>query len=111
MQVVAAIEHKEYPIVGLQFHPEKILFEHKKKVNINLTRNSARASQELSRVIFDVALDNKNHFSSRAELERLEFKNFNDKKSLTVFETIYLFKREDFLEKVLKSPARLKKVD
>lgn len=110
-EIIAAIEHRKYPIVGVQFHPEKILFEHKKKVNVQLTRYSARASQELSRVIFDMALDNKNHFKSRSELEKLEFKNFNNKKSLTVFETLYLFKRSEFSYKELHSPVGLKKED
>lgn len=95
--------------MGVQFHPEKILFEHKKKVNIQLTRDSARASQELSRILFDTALNNKNHFRSRAELERLEFKNFNDRKTLSVFETTYFFKKNQFEDKVLRSPAILKK--
>ena len=28
-KVVAAVQHKYFPLVGVQFHPEKILFEHK----------------------------------------------------------------------------------
>lgn len=109
MEVVAAIQHRKYPIVGVQFHPEKILFEHKNVVNIQLTRNSARASQELSRIIFETALRNKNFFGSRAEQERLEFKNFYDKKSSTVFETLYFFKESEFKPKLLRSAVVLKK--
>lgn len=111
MKIVSAIQHKHFPIVGVQFHPEKILFEHKSKVNTQLTKDSVRASQELSRILFDNALDNRNHFKSKRTLERMEFKNFNNQKSMTVFETIYAFKKAYFKRQNLKKPAYIKKVN
>lgn len=95
-KVVSAIQHRKFPIVGVQFHPEKVLFEHKSKVNIQLTKDSMRASQELSRILFDNALENENSFKTQKALEKLLFKNFNTKKSKTVFETIYAFKKSYF---------------
>ena len=53
MRFVSAIQHRRYPIAGTQFHPEKILFEHKKKVNVHLTQYSIMSSQEMSRILFD----------------------------------------------------------
>ncbi|KAL8426735.1 hypothetical protein Efla_002249 [Eimeria flavescens] len=34
VEIVAAIEHKKYPFFGMQFHPEKALFEHCPKTRI-----------------------------------------------------------------------------
>ena len=61
-QIVAAIQHKSLPIFGVQFHPEKILYEHKKRVKVKFTYESAVASQELSRVMLYEALKNTNKF-------------------------------------------------
>ena len=38
MWSVSAIQHRRYSIAGTQFHPEKLLFEHKKKVIVHLTQ-------------------------------------------------------------------------
>jgi gamma-glutamyl hydrolase len=62
--IIAAIQHKRYPFYGVQFHPEKILFEHKLKVAVKLTKESAMASSELARIIFHNALENNNHFTN-----------------------------------------------
>jgi anthranilate/para-aminobenzoate synthase component II len=43
-KIVAAIQHQNYPIVGVQFHPEKILYEHKSQVNIVLSKSSMIAA-------------------------------------------------------------------
>lgn len=43
-KVVAAVQHKYFPLIGVQFHPEKILFEHKLAVHTNLTKESMIAS-------------------------------------------------------------------
>lgn len=36
---IMAIKHKEYPVVGLQFHPESIYTEHGKKIIENFVNN------------------------------------------------------------------------
>jgi hypothetical protein len=59
--------------------------------------------------LFDNALGNENHFKSKRVLEKMEFKNFNNQKSQTVFETIYAFKRAYFRRQNLKKPAYTKK--
>lgn len=52
-RIVAAVQHRTMPILGVQFHPEKTLYEHKRKVNIDFTVKNAIASQELSRVLLE----------------------------------------------------------
>ena len=109
MKVVSAIEHRKYPIFGVQFHPEKVLFEHKGKVNRVLSKQSSMASQELSRIIFDKALDNDNKFKNHNTLERLLFKQFSQKNTFTVFESLYMFKEKFFDSEVLLTHPGLKK--
>lgn len=92
-KIVSAIEHRSLPIFGVQFHPEKILFEHHLKVRVNLTRFSAMAAQELGRIIFNYALENPNTFTTQSELEAIEFKSYQAIKTRTVFETVYLFNK------------------
>ena len=75
-RIVAAIEHRSLPIFGVQFHPEKILFEHHLKVRVNLTKFSAMAAQEIGRIVFNYALENPNRFATQSELEAIEFKSY-----------------------------------
>jgi len=42
--VIMAIRHREYPVEGVQFHPESILTEHGKDLLANFLRLSERAS-------------------------------------------------------------------
>lgn len=63
-RIVSAIEHRSLPIFGVQFHPEKILFEHHLRVRVNLTKYSAMAAQEIGRIVFNYALENTNRFAT-----------------------------------------------
>lgn len=105
-KIVSAIQHKYFPIVGTQFHPEKVLFEHKNKVNVKLTRESAIASQELARILFDNAMKNTNVFHDIDMLERLELKSFKSRKTMSVFESVYLFQEDYFnIKNLIKRPV------
>jgi anthranilate synthase/aminodeoxychorismate synthase-like glutamine amidotransferase len=42
--VIMAIQHREYPVYGVQFHPESILTEHGKELLSNFLRISMEAS-------------------------------------------------------------------
>ena len=95
-QYVVAIQHKRFPIVGVQFHPEKVLFEHKNKVKIRLTLDTSIASQEMSRILFGPSLLNPNMFTSPEVLNHLLFESFSSVKTPGSFESVFLFNKDYF---------------
>lgn len=100
---VSFVENKHYPFFGSQFHPEKIAFEHKKRVNSNINLYSIKVVQDMSRFILALALKNNNHFENVKYLEGMLFKNFESQKVQGIFETIFLFSKEDFLKSKILS--------
>lgn len=93
---VVAIQHKRFPIVGVQFHPEKVLYEHKNRVKVRLTMEASIASQEMSRMLFGPSLMNPNMFSSPEVLSHLLFESFSSVKTKGMFESVFLFTQEYF---------------
>lgn len=108
---VAIIQHKKYPIIGTQFHPEKILFEHKRSLNVKLTFKSSLASQEMSRILFKPTLSSMNMFNNQLTLNHFLLENFAAEKTFGVFESVYFFQpgyfAEDKLRYVPKSKVRI----
>jgi gamma-glutamyl hydrolase len=93
---VVAIQHKKYPIIGVQFHPEKVLYEHKNRVKIRLTMDASIASQEMSRMLFGPSLMNPNMFDSPEVLNHLLFESFSSVRTKGMFESVFLFSKEYF---------------
>lgn len=98
-QVVAAFQHNTLPIYGVQFHPEKILFESNHVVNKNLTRESSIAAQELSRIMFNAALESKNRFLDQSKIAKLKFTKYRRHNTKSVFNSIFLFKTHNFVSR------------
>lgn len=98
---VSIVQHKKYPIIGVQFHPEKILFEHKERLNIKLTLPGSIASQEMSRVLFAPTLSNLNMFENQLLLNHFLLENFSTVKTFSVFESLYVFEESYFKSKNL----------
>lgn len=48
------IKHKRYPFLGVQFHPEKIQYEHKDTIKTNVTFESIEISHKLAMLFFDL---------------------------------------------------------
>lgn len=105
---VAIVQHKKYPIYGVQFHPEKILFEHKRRLDLRLTLNSSIASQEMSRILFAPTLRNVNMFPSQRMLGHFLLDNFASVKTYGTFASIYLFNANFFKEEKFKLVLRNK---
>ncbi len=45
-----AVKHREYPVYGVQFHPESILSEHGKDLLANFLRSAQENASEFSKV-------------------------------------------------------------
>lgn len=56
-----------YPFYGLQFHPEKNLYEWKRSLNIPHTANAIKAAQYFSNFFATECRKNSNRFSGPAE--------------------------------------------
>ena len=89
--VVSMIKDKKYPIIGVQFHPEKIQFEHRASVETNVSYNSIEASHKMSMMFFDLVNQNPNEIKNEKELEALLIYNYPLYKSSGPYEQIYVF--------------------
>lgn len=105
---VAMMQHKKYPIYGVQFHPEKILFEHKRRVNTKLTLQSSMASQQLARVLFAPTLRSMNMFEKQEVLNHFLLENFSSIKTVGMFESIFVFELDYFNEEELNRVPKQK---
>jgi gamma-glutamyl hydrolase len=48
---VAAIEHKYYPIYGIQFHPEKLLYDESGNFNLNKSKTAKKISSFFEKLV------------------------------------------------------------
>ena len=68
LEFISTIEHRRYPFYGVQFHPEKNLFEWVRNKNISHTAHAIKASQYFADFFVNEARKNDNHFEdSKAE--------------------------------------------
>lgn len=88
-QFISAAEAKEYPFYGVQFHPEKNLYEW--KVNADRSENGAQIVQILSNKFVEKARANKNSFSTPEEFYKTSIYSYKSQKSVQSFVEIYLF--------------------
>ena len=85
------VKHRKYPFIGVQFHPEKIQYEHKDTIKTNVTFESLEISHKLSMLFFDLVSKNNNEIQDERQLEALLIYNYPLYKSSGVFEQIYVF--------------------
>lgn len=85
---------KEYPIFGIQFHPEKNLFEW--KVPADRSQSGAEIVQILSNKFVDIARKNTNTFSNVDELVKLSIYNYKSVATDMSFVKIYVFDENSF---------------
>ncbi|XP_055912317.1 gamma-glutamyl hydrolase [Eupeodes corollae] len=102
IEFISTIEHVRYPFYGVQFHPEKVIFEWSLNDNINHTENSVKCAQYLSNFFVSECRKNSNSFSTKKEEDRhliynfpIEFTGIKDSK----FVQCYLFcDKSDYIE-------------
>uniref|UniRef100_A0A336MIE1 folate gamma-glutamyl hydrolase n=1 Tax=Culicoides sonorensis TaxID=179676 RepID=A0A336MIE1_CULSO len=92
---ISTMEHTKYPFYGVQFHPEKNIYEWVRNKNITHTKEAIRASQYFSEFFVEECRRNQNKFENGAtEEDKYVIYNFpvtftGEKKSS--YEQCYLF--------------------
>lgn len=94
MEFISSIEHRYYPFYGIQFHPEKNLYEWVRNKNISHTANAIEVSQYFAEFFIDEARKNDNRFKDSTTEDKYVIYNFPP--SFTgakgsAFEQSYLF--------------------
>jgi len=84
---ISAYEAKKYPIIALQFHPEKIQFEW--KVETSRIPEAVDFSSYLSRKFVAMCRNSSNHFPEH-EFQRLSIHNFHTVNNNRNFSQIYV---------------------
>ncbi|CAH1108101.1 unnamed protein product [Psylliodes chrysocephalus] len=67
-EFISSMEHKNFPIYGIQFHPEKNIFEFKKNYGIPHSADAVKSAQFFANFFVDECRKNNNGFPSE-ELE------------------------------------------
>jgi gamma-glutamyl hydrolase len=95
-EFISSMEHRKYPFYGVQFHPEKNMFEWVKNKNIAHTANAVLQAQYFTNFFVKEAKKNYNHFRSAEDEEIHLIYNFPiTYTALTgsAFQECYLFKK------------------
>ncbi|XP_063994829.1 chitobiosyldiphosphodolichol beta-mannosyltransferase-like [Diachasmimorpha longicaudata] len=98
LEFVSSLEHVSYPFYGVQFHPEKNMYEWLSRLTIPHGRNAIRVSQYFADFLVAEARKSQHRFQSLEEESKHliynyipEYTGLQPKSS---FEQIYLFKKK-----------------
>lgn len=92
------MEHKQFPIYGVQFHPEKNAFEFKKNVGISNSSPGIQAMQYLSNFFVDECRKNNHSFpDEQMEVDSLiyNYSPFYTGRKNSGYAQVYVFKKSD----------------
>ncbi|XP_037906391.1 gamma-glutamyl hydrolase-like isoform X2 [Hermetia illucens] len=93
---ISSVEHVKYPFYGVQFHPERNIYEHKSKHIIH-SANAIKCSNYLAVFFVNEARKNGNHFEKgeeyRHSIHNFRFEIIDDKD--IPWEQSYLFQKDD----------------
>eukprot|EP01017_Pseudomicrothorax_dubius_P004420 TRINITY_DN1087_c0_g1_i6.p1 TRINITY_DN1087_c0_g1~~TRINITY_DN1087_c0_g1_i6.p1 ORF type:complete len:376 (+),score=96.35 TRINITY_DN1087_c0_g1_i6:69-1196(+) len=90
-EFIASIEHKKYPVYGVQHHPEKSIFEWMVEVNASHTIESIRITQHLANLFNTEARKNSNNFTNADDEYRAMIYNYNTVQINDSFVETYFF--------------------
>ncbi|XP_031631289.1 gamma-glutamyl hydrolase-like [Contarinia nasturtii] len=76
LEFISSIEHKHYPFYGVQFHPEKNVYEWIRNRNITHTMDSIISSQYFAMFFINECRKNGNHFNGLNEENQALIYNF-----------------------------------
>lgn len=94
LEFISTIEHRYYPFYGIQFHPEKNLYEWVRNKNISHSAHAITASQYFSEFFVNEARKSENHFKDSKTEDQFVIYNFPPKftgAKGSAFEQSYLF--------------------
>lgn len=94
LEFVSSFEHKQYPIYGVQFHPEKNAYEWRVTNNNPHTANAILVGQYFANFFINEARKNNHQFPSSEEEERALIYNYQPAytgKTGSTFEQCYFF--------------------
>jgi len=97
IEFISSVEHLEYPFYGVQFHPEKNLYEFVINRNITHDANSTKTSQYFANFFVNEARKNKQAFINKTEEMNKLIYNFNPKYTApmrSAFVQQYLFPKQ-----------------
>jgi gamma-glutamyl hydrolase len=97
LEFISTIEHRHYPFYGVQFHPEKNLYEWVRNKNISHTANAIAASQYFAEFFVSEARKSDNHFKDSLTEDQYVIYNFAPQftgAKGSAFEQCYLFDSE-----------------
>ncbi|XP_011874353.1 PREDICTED: gamma-glutamyl hydrolase-like [Vollenhovia emeryi] len=98
LEFISTLEHKQFPFYGLQFHPEKNLYEWVTGKNIPHGANATIPSQYFANFFVNEARKNSNEFTTRQE--EMQSLIYNYPVTYTAlqnssFQQCYMFKKSD----------------
>lgn len=94
LEFISTIEHHSYPFYGVQFHPEKNLFEWVRNKNISHTQNAIAAAQYFSEFFVNEARKSEHRFKDAKTEDQYVIYNFKPEFTGAVgsaFEQAYMF--------------------
>lgn len=94
LQFISTIEHRYYPFYGVQFHPEKNLYEWVRNKNISHSAHAIEAAQFFTDFFVNEARKSDHHFKDAKEEDQFVIYNFPASFTGAVgsaFEQSYLF--------------------
>jgi gamma-glutamyl hydrolase len=76
LEFISTIEHRHYPFYGVQFHPEKNLYEWVRNKNISHSSHAITASQYFAEFFVNEARKSDNHFEDTKTQDQFVIYNF-----------------------------------
>jgi gamma-glutamyl hydrolase len=77
LEFISTIEHRNYPFYGVQFHPEKNIYEWVRNKNISHSQNAIEAAQYFSHFFVNEARKSTNSFKNAKTEDQYVIYNFN----------------------------------
>lgn len=112
LEFISTIEHKILPFYGIQFHPEKNIYEWVRNKNISHTPNAIKVSQYFADFFVNEARKSEQRFQDADDIDRHVIYNYpvsftGLKKSS--FEQCYLFEVQRYVERSKKKCIKNKR--